>query len=141
MPDDDQFVYIIAHTSKGRPCAPVKIGITNRPEKRLQNLQTASSIGLILFHSFPMPVRWMARAIETAFHQTQIDKRLRGEWFNVHPVVALQLMCINIRSALYVHGQKLSEKEKQMVLEVSGVLSAEEKLRTVGAIIPGDVGR
>lgn len=128
----DCIVYIVSHATDGRVSAPVKVGITENVSARMGQLRTGSAAELVLIHAFTMPNREIARAIEEAFHSTQSDKRLRGEWFDMHPVAALQLMVMNIEAALSATGPGLSEKERAEVLEKCGVDGARTKLEILG---------
>lgn len=59
-----------------------KIGISNKPEYREKTLQSEKpTIELVCNKIYPS--RRIAKAIETAFHQTYGSKRIRGEWFNL----------------------------------------------------------
>jgi hypothetical protein len=130
----DHYVYIITHFKNDMPCEPIKVGITGNLNARLAQLRTASAYKLILLHYFPMPNREIAEHIETAFHETQKEKRLNGEWFDINFVQALQLMCINIRVALDTNTD-LQGEDLELALDMSGVLSAEDKLRTIGVSV------
>ncbi len=127
----DHYVYIITHFKNDMPCEPIKVGITGNVSARLAQLRTASAYKLILLHAFAMPNREIAEYIEDAFHTTQQDKRLHGEWFDINFVQALQLMCMNIRVALNMHTD-LAGEELEMALEFSGVAAAEDKLQKIG---------
>lgn len=93
-------VYVISHSRDGQPCKPVKIGISANAETRLRGLQTANPSRLILICTFNFPNQNMARMIEEAFHETMAAKRLSGEWFDMSPLMAVELMCTNVRQAL-----------------------------------------
>jgi hypothetical protein len=96
----DCCVYIIARNAAGAPATPIKVGIADNPSRRLKNLQTAAPFDLMMVHYFPMPSREVARFVEGAFHSTQANRNIRGEWFEINFVQVMQLMCLNIRAVL-----------------------------------------
>jgi hypothetical protein len=58
------------------PGGPVKIGRAHDVTRRLQTLQTASAVRLILLGSIPGGAR-----VESRLHQEWRRLRLQGEWF------------------------------------------------------------
>jgi hypothetical protein len=74
--------------------------MSKNAEARLKALQTANASHLILLCTFNFPNNEMARMIEEAFHRTMGNKRMAGEWFDIHPLSAIDLMCANVRQAL-----------------------------------------
>lgn len=79
-------VYIIAADT-----AVVKIGISCEPEKRLRALQTGCPFDLELKHTYYVPSR-LAMDVERAIHEALQDKARRGEWFNVEPDDAIEVV-------------------------------------------------
>lgn len=78
------FIYVIAADENG----PIKIGISQNPEKRLRQLQTGHERRLILFHVQEFePER--AHLIERIIHNTVRHKRKIGEWFDLTVVEAI----------------------------------------------------
>ena len=73
-----QFIYFIQAGAAG----PVKIGISDNPERRLQQLQGAHHEELRLLSSVEGTV-WAERRI----HALLEEHRLRGEWFAPDPIV------------------------------------------------------
>lgn len=59
---------------------PVKIGLTNNPEQRLEHLQTGSPYRLKL-----LAVIRAGRSLERAYHSYFDGSRLNGEWFARSP--------------------------------------------------------
>jgi hypothetical protein len=135
----DCCVYIIAKNEAGEPSTPIKVGIADNPAKRLRNLQTAAPFDLMLVHYFPMPSRDIANFIEKAFHSTQSDRNIRGEWFDINFVQAMQLMCMNVRSALMMKAPNLTPEYLRLTLELTSVVDCENKLRKMGVLAPGDM--
>jgi hypothetical protein len=135
----DCCVYIIAKNEAGEPSTPIKVGIADNPAKRLRNLQTASPFDLMLVHYFPMPSREIASFVEKAFHSTQADRNIRGEWFDINFVQAMQLMCMNVRVALMTKAPGLSAEYLHLTLELTNVVDCENKLRKMGVLAPGDM--
>lgn len=66
------FVYMIQHGANG----PVKIGLSNKPQRRVGQLQTGNPEELRLRHVFPAN-----RNVEAGLHVRFKDARIRGEWF------------------------------------------------------------
>lgn len=98
------FVYVIAVGDRGEARAPVKVGLADDPEARLRNLQCANPEPLTLWARIEAPNREIARALERAFHDTQAPKRRRGEWFDIEPDYATDLMALNLWCLLQAIG-------------------------------------
>lgn len=79
-------VYVI---SAGR--APVKVGIAIDPARRLAALQTGHPERLRLHQHIPVAAG-RAREIERLCHLCLADHRMKGEWFDVDPQVAAQVV-------------------------------------------------
>ena len=94
------FVYMFAKSADGIPCAPVKVGISSNPAERLATIQTSSPIPLVVVATFLCPTREAARTVEAAFHGSQARNRTSGEWFNMQPIKAMQLLCISMKYAI-----------------------------------------
>jgi hypothetical protein len=69
-------VYVIAEPDNG----PVKIGIAEHPEKRVNELQIGNPRKLSLYHSVTTP---HAKCVEAALHRLFWSERISGEWFSV----------------------------------------------------------
>lgn len=121
------FVYILAVKKDGKPVSPVKVGISSDPARRLANIQTACPFPLFMLATFFCPSREAARTIEAAFHTSQSRNNTSGEWFDVRPMKALQLVCISMRFAIDYH---IDDAEHRAVARSnSGLLNMEAKLR------------
>lgn len=72
------YVYVI-----GREAGPVKIGISDNPDNRLQQLKSGCPFKPAVIWQHSMPMREDAFAIERAFHAKHANRRLHGEWFNM----------------------------------------------------------
>jgi hypothetical protein len=68
-------LYVIAASDQG----PVKLGISNDPERRVRQLQTGHAAPLYLFHSEPIEQAFLERRL----HKDLAHVRTRGEWFDV----------------------------------------------------------
>lgn len=123
---DHAHVYIIARMKGNRPTRPVKVGISSNPDKRLASLQTANPFPLVLLTTFYCPTRGMAKELEACFHETQSNRRLSGEWFDIAPIEAVELLCMNFRAAF---DALIDDEElKAIAVEHSGLRENEEKL-------------
>lgn len=75
------FVYFIQEVKQSRK-APVKIGFSETPERRLAEFQTGNPRELVIVQKLgPMSLS-QARQMEQAFHRKFKRLRLRGEWFS-----------------------------------------------------------
>lgn len=97
-------VYVIGTVQNGEFCAPSKIGISANPEARERALKTGSATDVKLFRFFSAPNREIAQFIESGFHATQSEKRLRGEWFEIDPASAATILSIHIRWLIELAG-------------------------------------
>jgi Meiotically up-regulated gene 113 len=94
-PDSDKFLYVV------RGGGLVKIGITNNPNARLAQLQSASTA--------PLDFAWIAAAsdataaIEREAHNMLAEHRRNGEWFEIQPDAAVGA----ISAAAYRRGRQL----------------------------------
>ena len=75
---DVRFLYIIGYDKEG----PVKIGISNKPERRLKQLQTGQDKQLVLFH-VEEAVAKHAPVLERFVHAQIAHRRRSGEWFDI----------------------------------------------------------
>lgn len=87
------FVYIISAVSDGRPCAPVKIGVSDSPAGRLASIRTSSPLALSLYATAELTTRIDAMNVEAALHKQNAALRLNGEWFNIEPGAAKWHLC------------------------------------------------
>jgi hypothetical protein len=72
-----KYIYVIASSTNG----PSKIGISEKPSKRLKQLQTGHAEKLFLYHSEAVE---NARLYEGLFHKNLNHKRTHGEWFDLN---------------------------------------------------------
>lgn len=72
------FLYVIAAETTG----PVKIGISNDPDKRLRQLQTGHVASLSLHHAEPIAAH-KVKTMERLLHRDMAHRRVRGEWFGM----------------------------------------------------------
>jgi hypothetical protein len=128
----EHYIYVIAVAKPGEPLGPVKIGITGNVPARISNLQTACPYPLKVVHIFTAPDLECARDVEKAFHDVQAEHRSYGEWFNLSPIVAMQLMCLNLE-VLFKFRCKFTEEEIEVAREMSGVASAFDKFPAFAA--------
>jgi hypothetical protein len=70
--EDPTFIYFIQSGEDG----PIKIGFSNRPDRRLPELQTGNPRELILRHVIPGDT-----SVERQLHARFEPARIRGEWF------------------------------------------------------------
>lgn len=120
----EYFVYVMAKKDGESISAPVKIGMAKNPKTRVQEIGTSCPFRLEVAVHLSMPSKTMARALERAFHATQADRRLHGEWFDIEPEEAIRLLCFGYRVLL----EKLCPGDERMpkILERSGINAAEK---------------
>lgn len=111
------FVYALAVKHPDGKYGPVKVGITGgNVRKRLSQIRTASPYHVELLHSFTLPNKVWARSIEKSFHRDARGRRLRGEWFNMPPHLALRgLIYTMIRAG---------RRPREYVFDASEVIAA-----------------
>lgn len=120
-------VYLYLFCSYGRehePLRPLKIGITSNVASRLTGVQTGCAARLHALAVFGIPNRDIAREREAAFHRDFAASRLEGEWFDVDPISALELICTHWRYYL----QKLPD-----CIEVMGIPHYEREIKVLRA--------
>lgn len=122
--DKDCYVYIIAKRDGDRITSPVKVGITGNVGARMAQFQTACPFPIVLVHTLHVPARWMARQLEGCFHETQRQHRAHGEWFEMPPLKALQILLLHFRWGLQM--SKMPRGMRRKVLEISGAGRAGE---------------
>lgn len=119
MSHEPHYVYII-----GMPGQAIsKVGISNRPAKRLKQLRTGSPFKLFLAFEFETPAKWVARELEAAFHKVLRRERMNGEWFSIDVEQAMRFMAINLATALRLKAE-LNDDEIRVVMLNSGFSEA-----------------
>lgn len=130
------YVYVIGTVIVEEIVGPVKVGVAKSPAARVRELQTGNPHRLILCSQFSVPSRKIAEAVERAFHETQNRHRLNGEWFDMDPISAVQLMCLNLRVCISsIPG--LSDEERRDALALTGVIRNERDV----ALLTSSAGR
>lgn len=112
------YVYVIAKIEDRKFVAPVKVGITDNPRSRLKTISTSSPFPVGLVHTLHVPLRGMAREMEGAFHHTQAEHRLNGEWFDLTPKMALLILILQFDWHLQLNG--VDEELAALAREKSG---------------------
>ncbi|UFS77203.1 GIY-YIG nuclease family protein [Tardiphaga sp. 37S4] len=96
--DSGVYLYLICgHGREHEPLSPVKIGITANVAARLASVQTGQHTRLSVLAAFTTPNRDIARTLESQWHRHFAKHRLEGEWFDVDPITALEVMCLGWR--------------------------------------------
>ena len=93
--DKPKYLYVICEANT----APVKIGFSADPDKRLKQLQTGHPVQLTLFHKEEVAAV-QVRGLEKAIHNQLRHKRQQGEWFALSPEDAV----FEIKHALIRYG-------------------------------------
>jgi hypothetical protein len=82
----DQGVYVI-----GAEDHPIKIGIAKNIRHRLSGIQTGCPVPLQVYCFLAAP-EGLAREVERACHDKLLNYRLSGEWFDVSPERAIEVV-------------------------------------------------
>lgn len=72
-------VYVIH--MEGSQC--YKVGVSDKPMKRLKTLQCANPRKLSILHTFWFPTRPQAFSLESKLHKEFYHHKIRGEWFEL----------------------------------------------------------
>ena len=80
------YIYVIAGEDKSR----VKIGISDNPAERVNQLQTGNAENLELYFSEEVDTRRKAELLERKIHDTLRVQRVKGEWFSIDIDTAIQ---------------------------------------------------
>jgi Meiotically up-regulated gene 113 len=72
------FLYVIAARKEG----PVKLGLSQDPQRRVRQLQTGSAEQLVIHHVEEVSDARVKLA-ESALHRMLGHRRMKGEWFNM----------------------------------------------------------
>lgn len=83
---DCAYIYVI-----GRPNHPVKIGFSENVDARLSNLQTCHPEKLGIYFELEVIPKW-ARKVEKGCHIRLAVHRQEGEWFDVTPEEAIEVV-------------------------------------------------
>lgn len=119
-------VYLYVMCFMGRPhepIGPVKIGITGNVQSRLAAVQTGCHQRLEVLAAFNLPDRDAARLVESELHRLGKNWRLEGEWFDIDPIIALEVACGVVR--LFLDGRSD---------ELPSISAAEDEISRVGLL-------
>lgn len=86
--EGERYVYVIG-PMQGQ--GAVKIGVALSPKKRLKALQTGHPEALKLHYAYPVPVGTELK-IERQCHEHFRASRIKGEWFQIDPKDAVDLV-------------------------------------------------
>lgn len=111
------YVYVVAKRERDKLVAPVKVGITANPSKRLDQIQTACPFPAGIMCCFACPNREAARSIERAFHDVEDGRNLHGEWFDIEPHHAAWKVMRDF--ADYWHRRGYSHRDSGAYVEAS----------------------
>jgi hypothetical protein len=87
-------IYVIASSKTNS--GPVKIGISNQPEKRLKQLQTAFPEKLEIKYIEKLETKLKARELEKYLHKDISHLKSHGEWFNISVEEAIKYVQFTI---------------------------------------------
>ena len=120
------YVYIVATINAGNELSgPVKVGVAENPTARLSGIQTGNPNKLAIAFSFWTPERGIALQLERSFHAVKSGHCLQGEWFDIEPLAAIQMMVINFEAIM--HTQKLPHDMRESIRELSGINAVRER--------------
>lgn len=108
----DHYVYVMSHiTDDWQLANPVKVGISERPARRLKQVRRDVGKPLVLVATFPFWKRSHAYMVEQAFHKACATYRLQGEWFDMTPADAIGVMDKNLREFVSGHLRVLGGED------------------------------
>lgn len=110
----NHFVYFIGC---GKNYQYIKIGVSNSPNKRLLELQTANPLKLTLIHFEPMNSERHAYHVEARLHKRFDSLRIRGEWFLNLPVKKAIEICQARRDKFSRSMDRIQECNDRVLLE------------------------
>ena len=95
---------------------PVKIGVANNIEKRLDAMQTGNHKELVILYKIPMNSREHAFSTEKRIHSQFRKQNIRGEWFR-----SRVLSKIKIKELLSErnHEKLFDENDLEMICEAN----------------------
>lgn len=99
------YIYVI-----GREEGPVKVGISNKPWKRVASIQTSCPFKVELLFAMPTKSRELAYRHEKIFHDIYADDRSAGEWFNVEAYLAIEAIETGFEIDAYFHERETRER-------------------------------
>jgi hypothetical protein len=101
-----KYIYVICEAAS----APVKIGFSADPEKRVKQLQTGHANVLTLFHKEEVEDE-QVRVLERMVHKAIRHLRHTGEWFNLTPEDAV----LEIKLAIMKYGDAAYDKTSALL--------------------------
>ena len=110
----DRHVYVICFEDDKGLRGPVKVGVSAEPERRLRALQTASPYPLALAAAFYCP-GGLAELVEQCIRDTERDRALMGEWFDIEPREAVQLVNLATRVIMRAGFHTTAEEEAAFI--------------------------
>lgn len=94
LPRAGVYLYVMCFMGRpNEPLGPVKIGISGNVQSRLASVQTGCHRRLEVLAAFSIPDRDSARRVEAEIHRLGSHWRLEGEWFDLDPIIALEVAC------------------------------------------------
>lgn len=87
------FVYIVAVGGDDGPFSkPVKIGRTDNPEKRIEQLRDGSPFGIAFAEIFKVSGARSASKLKSRMHDLFDGRLLSHGWFDVDPDIAIKTL-------------------------------------------------
>lgn len=82
-PYGENIMYVYLIQSGNKPKSPVKVGMSNNPEKRIKQLQTGNPVLLRLVLSIKCESRSHAFRLEKTMHELLKGNNIINEWYSV----------------------------------------------------------
>lgn len=132
------YVYVI-----GADDGPQKIGVANDPKGRLSIFQVGNPTTLVISAAEPV-TREQAFAVEHYAHQLLKERRVRGEWFDVSPIEAIDAVRLAIDAVvngntIEVAGQPATRTQIRMARAALGW--GVRELGNATGLAPGTITR
>jgi Meiotically up-regulated gene 113 len=113
-----EHVYVICHLDGKEPVGPVKVGIGIDPRSRLGSLQIGNPRRLAIWATFLTPEEMSATLIERTVHERLANNSLSGEWFDLDPISAADIVRFALLDLLEKYLGYSREKGRETLQKV-----------------------
>lgn len=126
-------MYLAAAIKDGKFSAPIKIGISKNPEKRIEDISKNMPYDISLVHVFTFKNKREAEFFEHGFHKKYKTQSLKGEWYDLIPSGALHWLIGHFHGYFARRMNKLDTPEgdanlDKFLYDAHGVTEAKQKI-------------
>jgi hypothetical protein len=130
------FVYLVCHEVEDKLVGPCKIGISDKPNKRLRQIQNGNPHRLTLAFTFRCWDRDWATRVEAAFHAGNASARMSGEWFNISAVDALS----DLAEVFWIGLQTIGQGDQELAESLADACNIREAVTLLKNIQAAEAG-